>query len=162
MTEIPGFVIYSPPRTKKTHSRIVTIAKKGSSRCRACGHMPGFPKLLPSEAYLEWEESALQQCVGIKLQLARAGVSLPVAGLVSIEAHIYRQTNVGDAVGFYQAIGDMLQAAGILANDRQIEDWDGSRRLVDKHRPRVEVFLSVLEERAVQLALASECEDTVK
>ena len=104
----------------------------------------------------------MQQCVGIKAQLAIAGVSLPLAGLVSLEAHFYQDANRADATGLYESLADLLQDAGILENDRQIADWDGSRRLVDKLRPRVEVFLSVLEERAVQLALASECEDTLK
>ena len=148
--EIPGFVITSPPRTKKTSSRIVHIPLKGSQKCRACGHRASFPKLLPSEAYCEWEAAALQQTLGIKLQLAHAGVVLPMVGLVSIEAHIYRHANVGDVAGFHQAIGDMLQKAGIIADDKQIEDWDGTRRLIDRVNPRVEIFISVVEELAVQ------------
>jgi Holliday junction resolvase RusA-like endonuclease len=44
----------------------------------------------------------------------------------------------------------MLQSAGILSNDNQIEDWDGSRRLKDAGRPRVEIYITVVQERAVQ------------
>lgn len=150
VTEIPGFVIVGPPRTKKTHSRIVTIPTKGSHRCRLCGKMPGFPKLLPSEAYEEWEKAALSQCYGIKAELVRRGVVLPLVASVSIEALIYRRQASGDAAGFYQAIGDMLQAAGIIKDDKQIEDWDGSRRLKDAARPRVEIYISVIEDIPVQ------------
>ena len=151
--QIPGFVITGPPRTKKTHSRIIHIPRKGAPKCRCCGHQPGFPKLLPSEAYEIWEESALQQAIGIKRQLAIAGVSLPLIGLLSVEAHIYRETNVGDVCGFQQAIGDMLQKAGIITNDVQIEDFDGTRRLKDAANPRVEIFITVVEEKAVQESL---------
>jgi hypothetical protein len=154
MQTIPGFVITSAPRTKKNSGRIINIPKKGSARCRVCGHMPGFPKILPSEAYEEWEAAALQQCFVIKRQLADRGVFLPLAGLVSIEALIYREVNVGDACGFYQAIGDILQKTGILADDKQIEDWDGSRRLKDAANPRVEIYITIVEERAVQVELA--------
>jgi Holliday junction resolvase RusA-like endonuclease len=150
VNEIPGFVIVGPPRTKKTSNRVVTIPKKGSHRCRLCGKIPGFTKVLPSEAYEEWEKAALSQCYGIKAELARRGVALPLVTSVSIEALIYRQQASGDAAGYYQAIGDMLQVAGILKDDKQIEDWDGSRRLKDAIRPRVEIYISVVEEVSVQ------------
>jgi Holliday junction resolvase RusA-like endonuclease len=112
--------------------------------------MPGFPKPLPSEAYEEWEKNALSQCVGIKVQLASLGVELPILAPVSVEAAVYRERDTGDAVGYYQAVGDMLQAAGILKDDRQIEDWDGSRRLKDAANPRVEIFITVLSDLPIQ------------
>lgn len=151
--EIPGFVITGPPRTKKTHNRVIHIPQKGSRACPACGHRRSFPKVLPSEAYEVWEETALSQCLIIKRRLADRGVVLPLAGMVSIEALIYRKQDSGDVAGFHQAIGDMLQAAGILANDAQIEDWDGTRRLIDRFKPRIEIYITVVEPRAVQEAL---------
>lgn len=39
---------------------------------------------------------------------------------------------------------DWLQRAGVLANDRQIASWDGSRLDKDASRPRVEVAIEVL------------------
>jgi Holliday junction resolvase RusA-like endonuclease len=152
--EIPGFVIYGPPATKKTSNRVISIPKKGARACFACGHRPGFPKVLPSEQYEAWLEEALHQMILIRAKLARRGVNLPIAGAVSIEALIYRPTNTtGDVNGYQQAIGDMLQAARVLVNDRQIEDWDGSRRRVDPAKPRVEIYILVLEPRAVQVGL---------
>ncbi len=152
MIELPGFVIKSAPRTKKTHGRLITITPKGQKRsmCYQCKRPFGRQVMLPSEAFCTWEGEALSQCVNIKRELARAGVSLPVVGLVSIEAHIYRETNVGDTAGYIQAIGDMLQKAEIIKNDSQIEDWDGTRRLKDAARPRVEIYINVLDEPAVQ------------
>jgi hypothetical protein len=148
--KIPGIVISGPPRTKKTSNNVIFLPKKGSRACGACGHRPGFPKVMPSDAFREWELAALTQTVGIKTEFRRRGIVLPIAGMVSIEALIYRAQLSGDACGFYQAIGDMLQSAGILSNDNQIEDWDGSRRLKDAGRPRVEIYITVVQERAVQ------------
>jgi Holliday junction resolvase RusA-like endonuclease len=148
--EIPGFVIYGPPRTKKTHNRIIKIPKPGARACFACGHVEGFPKVKPSIQYEEWEAEALRQMMAIRPRLEARGVRLPIAGLVSIEAKIYREIDTGDVAGFHQAIGDFLQAAGVLVNDKQIEDWDGTRRLKDREKPRVEIYITVVEPRAVQ------------
>lgn len=156
MTDLPGIVIYGPPRTKKNHGKIITVTPKGqkSSWCQSCRRKYGRQVMLPSDQYIEWEEQAIAQTLVIKAQLARVGVQTPLAGLLSIEAHIYRQTAAGDANGYYQAIGDMLQKAEIIMNDSQIEDWDGSRRLKDPVKPRVEIYITVVEERAVQEELA--------
>ena len=153
MRELPGFVIHGAPRTKKNSSRVVTIPTKGARRCRACGHMPGFRKVLPSEAYEAWEAAALQEMLLVRQRLRGAGIDLPILTPVSVTAAIYRDRNVGDAVGYYQAVGDMLQRAGVLKDDRQIEDWDGSRRLLDPDNPRVEIFLTVLTDVPVQESL---------
>lgn len=153
---IPGFQILGPPRTKKNSGRIITIPQKGSRACPACGHRPGFPKLLPSEAHEEWFFAAMDQCVRIKAELGRRGVALPVAGLLSVEALVYREANQGDVCGFLQAIGDLLERSGIIQNDRQIEDWDGSRRLIDREKPRIEIYLTVIKEVRIQQPLPME------
>jgi hypothetical protein len=44
----------------------------------------------------------------------------------------------------------------VLVNDAQIEDWDGTRRLKDRERPRVEIYITVIEPRAVQEGLSLE------
>ena len=43
---------------------------------------------------------------------------------------------------------------GIIRDDSQISHWDGSRLFVDRHRPRVEVTLTVLAEAVQQETLA--------
>lgn len=156
MTSLPGFVLFGAPRTKKNSSRVVTIPKKGARRCALCGHRPGFPKLLPSEAHEDWFDEAMQQAPGIVSELGRRGVELPLVALVNVRALFYRERDTGDACGFYQALGDWLQAAGILQDDRLIESWDGSRRLKDAADPRIEVWIEVVEERAVTRDLFSE------
>ena len=153
MKEIPGFAIRSSaPRTKKNSARVVTIPAKGARRCHACGKMPGFPKVLPSEAYETWERAALREMLVIVPALRAAGVELPITAPISVEALVYvepradgkMRADVGDVCGYYQAVGDMLQAAGIIADDRQIEDWDGSRRLIDAANPRVEIYITLV------------------
>lgn len=154
--EIPGFIIEGAPRTKKTHSRIVQIPKAGSRKCPACGHRPGFPKLLPSKAHDKWHKDAMLECLYVKADLVRAGVHLPIYDVVNVRAVFYRESRVGDACGFYQALGDLLQDAGIIVNDSQIASWDGSRLAKDAGRPRIEVWLQVVREVVVQENLLAE------
>lgn len=154
--EIPGFVLTGSVRSKKTSQKIILIPSKGAKRCRACGHMPGFPKIIPSDAHATWHASAMQQCLTIKATLRTRGVALPIAGLVSIRALFYRDANRGDATGLYESLADLLQDAQILANDSQIEDWDGSRRLIDRLNPRVEVYITIVRSTAMQMPLIEE------
>lgn len=68
--------------------------------------------------------------------------TLVPAGLaLNCRATFYRHANVGDAVGFYQGVADVLESHGIVDNDRQLVSWDGSRLRKDKDRPRVELVL---------------------
>jgi len=138
---IPGFVLHGPPRTKKTSNRIVQIRGKNGGR--------GFTKILPSEAHEAWHRAAMQEALLVKAVIRRAGVVLPLVGSVNVRAMFYRERLSGDAVGYYQALADLLEDAGIVANDSQVESWDGSRLLKDAGNPRVEVLLEVTRERAV-------------
>jgi Holliday junction resolvase RusA-like endonuclease len=149
MRTVPGFVIHGPPRTKKNSQRIVSIGPM----CRTCGKRGGFPKVLPSEAYEQWQSAALRECVPIKIALLRCGFVLPISDPISVEALIYRERNVGDLSNYLEAVGDMLQAAGIITDDKIIEDWDGSRRLKDAADPRVGIYITILEEIPIQESL---------
>ena len=60
-------------------------------------------------------------------------------------ALIYRAKAIGDAVNFYEAIGDALEDAGVVINDKWITQWDGSRMFIDRLRPRIEVTLTPLD-----------------
>lgn len=121
-----------PPRTKKNSAQMIPNLKR--------------PLLVPSKAYREWERAALRSLVASGLIVKRGdGYSVqsvaPIGYPVNCRALIYRDALRGDAVGFYQAIGDFLQEAGIVTNDRFIVSWDGTRLLKDKARPRVELEL---------------------
>jgi len=66
---------------------------------------------------------------------------LPITDEVNCRALFYRDALRGDAVGYYQALADALEEAGIVKNDRLIVSWDGSRLLKDADIPRIEVTL---------------------
>lgn len=126
-----AFVIFGAPRTKKNHSRIV-------------GRNTGRMRLLPSEAHEEWERVALGSMYGIRAAARKFGVGLPIAEDVNCRAVFYRQANIGDANGYYQALADFLQNAGIVKNDQQIKQWDGARLRKDSANPRIEVWLEAI------------------
>lgn len=125
-----------PPRTKKNSPQLIPHMK--------------HPILVPSEAYREWERAA-------RGELIRQGVcqKLPGEDVLVWQQHpaiftptncralFYRDRLVGDANGFYQGLADFLEGAGIVANDKWLVSWDGSRLLKDAARPRIEVELTV-------------------
>ncbi len=113
-------VVSGPPRTKKTSNRIFRVG--------------GKPKVMPSEAWLNWAATATVS------RLVPMPWSNPTGDL-NLCALFFRDADRGDAVGYYQGIADLLERRGILANDKQIVSWDGSRLLIDRTRPRVELVL---------------------
>ncbi len=157
MTEIPGFAINAVPRTKKTSNIAVTIRPKDGRR--------PFQTVLPSAAYQKFFRAAMKESPLIKAGLRQAGVELPIQGDLNVCALFYRDRDQGDAVGFYQALGDFLQSprekngketrqgAGLIVDDRQVKSWNGSELRLDYKHPRIEVFITVLRERATTLAM---------
>lgn len=129
-----------PPVTKKNSAQIIPGRKFGA--------------LLPSEAYQTWSAGALKvfrdaemveryrASVKGKLRTLHRWLPWPAIDYqVNCRALVYRHALIGDAVGYYQAIGDWLELAGAVANDKWIVSWDGSRLLKDPDRPRVEIEL---------------------
>ena len=122
------FVIPGPPRTKKTHNRIILAG--------------GRQRVLPSKAFEQWQKDA-----GYFINNAKAcwpHGEFPLPFRLNCRALFWRHANVGDAVGFYQALADCLQHYGIVKNDALIVSWNGSELLKDASSPRVEVTLEVL------------------
>lgn len=119
MLPITRVTIPGPPRTKKNHSRLVWRGKN--------------PRILPSEAYEQWEAVGLAKC--------RIEGPKQLNGPLNCRATIYRQTLTGDAVGYYQAIADFLQKAGVVIDDKWIVSWDGTRLDKDADQPRIELVL---------------------
>jgi hypothetical protein len=126
------------PKTKKNSSKIIPHLKHAI--------------LVPSDAYTKWERAAIRALVGEGIikrgppsvkgkPTYRVQAVKPIDYPVNCRALIYRDALRGDAVGFYQAVGDFLQLAGVVANDKFIVSWDGSRLLKDATRPRVELEL---------------------
>jgi hypothetical protein len=116
---IPGI-----PRTKKNSGRIV---RRGSS-----------PIILPSAAWESWCKAVAPLLRGCIFRNRTAAIAAPV----NCRALFYRDANRGDAVGFYQGLADLLEHGGVVANDKWIVSWDGSRLLKDAENPRVELRLT--------------------
>lgn len=123
------FELPKPPRTKKNHGSV-----KYSFRKQRKVHVP-------SEAWstwLAWCQTAMPE---IRRAAEAAGVGLPITIDVNCRAVFYRQTEVGDAVGYYQGLADVLERLGVVRNDIQIVSWDGTRLRKDADDPRTVVIL---------------------
>ena len=143
-TLLPGesisFVLPVVPRTKK-NSR-THVRKRAKT-----GNMITVP--LPSDAYRAMEAGIVSwiapRCLRFQdlpwpVQLR----SLLLAQPLNCAAIFYREKNIGDANGYYQGLADALEAAGVLADDKWIVQWDGSRLRKDANRPRIEVTLTAI------------------
>ncbi len=109
-------------------------SKKNSKRIFGKGR---FKKVLPSKAYLAWEEEARRAIIW---QL-HPEVKIPLFdGLVSVKATIYYKGVRPDLSGCLESIGDCLEEI-IWENDCQIVSWDGSRLYHDLKNPRTEVTI---------------------
>jgi hypothetical protein len=120
-----SFVLYGPPRTKKTHNRVV--------------FRKGRPKVLPSAAWCAWLDALREtgQLPAVEMLPARP---------YNCRALFWRDRDAGDSQGFYQGLADVLQEGGVVPDDKWLVAWNGSRLLVDRACPRVEVTLTPIEE----------------
>jgi len=119
----------------------VTPRTKKNSRVHA--KVRGRTVPLPSDAYREMERQIAAWCFTQLGWIAR--LSYTLAQPLNCAAIFYRDANRGDAVGYYQALADALEAAGIVSDDKWITQWDGSRLAKDATRPRIEVTLTALD-----------------
>jgi hypothetical protein len=117
--------IFGAPRTKKNHGSVI---QRGKRRFH-----------IPSAAWTAWVRAARIEAYE---QWGTPGC-IPLGLTVNCRALFYRDADRGDAVGYYQGLADLLETRGVVANDRLIVSWDGSRMLKDTANPRVEVTLEV-------------------
>jgi Holliday junction resolvase RusA-like endonuclease len=129
------FTLPGAPRTKKNHSQAARTGRK----CPTCRLGTGPARVFPSKEFTLYQ-AKVSEYVKTKPQLWLA-IRRPVA----VKAFVYRERNVGDFDGYMQALGDILQYCGILANDRYIAHRDGSRLLKDASNPRMEITITVLK-----------------
>ena len=118
-----------------------------------------FPQLVPSPYYRAWFAEAMSYAPVIKGQIIESArqegvvLGLPIVDPVSVAAIIYREdATKADLVNYLQAVSDWLQmpnqkrnGAGIIVDDDQIRDYDGSRRAIDRTSPRIEVCMTVID-----------------
>lgn len=120
------FTITGAVRSKKNSMRIVTNPRTGKP----------FP--IQSKAQCTWAKSAVLQ---LKSQW---GGKEPLLVPVRMTATLYCERRGADMLNLLAAVSDALEAAGIIANDRQVVSVDGSRMLKDAERPRVEVEVEAI------------------
>lgn len=116
------FEILGAPRTKKNSQRIVVAGSR--------------PRIVPSAAAEEYEHSALWQ-------LPR--MAKPLDTPVNVKCVYYMPTaRRVDLVNLLEATCDILVRGHVLADDncRIVAGHDGSRVLVDRERPRVEITIT--------------------
>lgn len=120
--------IYGAPRTKKNHGEVyVNTAGRF--------HMP-------SKAWRRWLANAdLRWTDGSAPIFVWKNCAILPDQAVNCRALFYRDARRGDAVGYYQGLADLLEKKRVLQDDAQIVTWWGSRMLLDKSNPRVELVL---------------------
>lgn len=122
--------VFGPPRTKKTHNQFVQAGRR--------------TVMVPSQRWREWARDAriavgtISHFTHFHPPIVGPGIALNCAAL------FYRDANRGDLVGYLQGLADLLEKRGVIPNDKQIAQWDGSRLRKDALNPRVEVVLTII------------------
>ncbi len=120
--EVRRYVVPGRPITKKNSQQI--IVNPATRR----------PMVIPSKQYKEYAE------VACPLLQKQHGCP-PIIDPVKIRALYWLPSRRSwpDLVGLMQATADILEEAGVIANDRNIVSWDGSMIAGVSNRPRVEI-----------------------
>jgi hypothetical protein len=119
------FIMPGRPATKKTSQRIV---KRGK-----------FIKLLPSLRYEEYEKLCQETFENAWKNLGNDPIPVGIAVKLTITLNSWV---VGDQTGYQQAIGDILEKYGIIANDQLIHWVDLGTHMItqpDKEKPQAKI-----------------------
>jgi Holliday junction resolvase RusA-like endonuclease len=144
MTLLTELSILGEPRTKKTSNQIhLTVLPNHLhgwltatlQQRRSAGELTrailSRVKVQPAKHFRDWQKSAP---IIVEKEPPNGW---PISERVWVQAEFYRTRRIGDLTGYLQALGDFLQHHKVIANDRQIVSWDGSRLAHDPQRPRV-------------------------
>jgi len=125
-----AFTIPGSPATKKTSNQIV-------------GKKRRF--VMPSKTHQQWFKGALVHALQAKLHHVLGGQKFPLTGPLHVKALFYRGDHRRvDLSNLVEALADLLQKVRIIDDDYSVESWDGSRRLYDDVRPRIDVEITPL------------------
>lgn len=120
-------ILYGRPITKKNSMRICRNGNRTFLR--------------PSKQYEEYEKICLKQLTGEHSK----GINKPV----NVRAIYYMPTRHRvDLVNLLEATCDILTTAGVIEDDNSkiVKAHDGSRVLYDKQNPRVEIYITEMQE----------------
>ncbi len=107
------------------------ITKKNSQVIRCIN---GYPLVNQSKAYRAYEKKALAEMVAYPGETIRGPVMVRVL-------YWLKDRRRPDLTNLLQATADILEKAGVIANDRNIVSWDGSRIMGVSHNPRAEITI---------------------
>lgn len=129
-------VLLGRPATKKNRGIPIAATSKVTGR--------KFTKILPNKEYREWEQRVILQC-----RAQRKGKLAAITDPCLISATFYEHPmQRGDLGGYFDALCDALQAAGVVDNDRRFRQSGPMAIVRDRDNPRVEVEITVLEQEA--------------
>ena len=121
------YTLLGTPRTKKNSQRVFRLPSGGT-------------RIAPSAAYVQYEWDCLRQL---------PPPSRPLAGPVNFRCLYYMPARRRvDLTNLLEATDDILVKAGVLADDcaAVVAGHDGSRVLLDRKNPRVEIEIAEMEE----------------
>lgn len=106
------FVIPRRPLSKKNHRPIFRNARTGRSFLGKSPELRAYEAHCISHLSLTWRRRGALTC------------------RLWVESHAYFENRVGepDLLGWQETLWDCLEAAGVIANDKQVESSDGSRK----------------------------------
>ena len=134
-----SFVIEGKPFVQKNSRKIVTFG----ARCPKCKKGQRISSV-PSTAYNGWRKEAVRQ---LRDQYPYRQ-PLPKTIELNMKCVTFLATRrLADADNLYAGPADAMQEAGVLEDDVCIRSHDGSDRRIDRHRPRVEIKLTVWSPR---------------
>ncbi len=100
---------------------------------------------VPSAAHETWVGHAVPQLQAQwngALRDYDGDLRAAMAGPVNLSAQVFRDRDVGDLGNYLAAVCDALEGAGVVADDKLIQGFDGSRLKIDRENPRVEIMLT--------------------
>jgi Holliday junction resolvase RusA-like endonuclease len=111
--KILDFFVPGRPATKKTSQRIVRRGR--------------FTKILPSKRYEVYEQNCQEIFESVWKNLGYKPMSYGVGVKLTITLNTWV---LGDEVGYMQAIGDILEKYGVIANDQLIHWVDNGVHMI--------------------------------
>lgn len=119
---------------------IKPVTKKNSGQIIRVG---GFPRLIPSKQYLQFEKDVTPYLRRVKIQTGEIHYPVNIQCLFYVD--VRRRV---DLANLLNAIDDAMVHSGLLIDDNRdiIAAHDGSRVYHDKDRPRIEIKITELKD----------------